>query len=94
MKSYASIDEIEGKYTVLELELIDTQTSEMISFKDKETVMLDVLTDEIITSVGEISEGDILVIEHENGNLISIYNKDDEEKQRRIELLNTILNNT
>ena len=94
MKSYASIDRGEGKYTVLELELIDTQTSEMISFKDKETVMLDVLTDEIITSVGEISEGDILVIEHENGNLISIYNKDDEEKQRRIELLNTILNNT
>ena len=93
MKSYASIDRIEGKYTVLELELIDMQTSEMISFKDKETVMLDVLTDEIITSVGEISQGDILVIEHEDGNLISVYNKDEEEKRRRIELLNTILNN-
>ena len=48
MRSYASIDRIEGEYAVLELELLDTNTSKITSFKEKETVMLDFYKDAII----------------------------------------------
>lgn len=93
MKSYASVDRIEGKYTVLELELLDAQVSKKVSFRDKETEMVDYLTDVIIQNVGEVNEGDILLVEHENGEISSIYQKDDEEKQRRIKEIKSIMQN-
>ena len=93
MKSYASIDRIEGKYTVLELELLDIYESKKVSFRDKETKMVDYLTDVIITNVGDVEEGDILLVEHENGEISSIYQKDDEEKHRRIEEIKSIMQN-
>ena len=93
MKSYASVDRIEGKYTVLELELLDAQESKKVLFRDKETEMVDYLTDAIIQNVGEVNEGDILLVEHENGEISSIYQKDDEEKQRRIEEIKSIMQN-
>lgn len=92
MKSYASVDRIEGKYTVLELELLDVEESKKESFRDKKTKMVDFLTDAIVTSVGNFDEGDIIVVEHENGDISSIYRKDNEEKQRRIEVLKSIMN--
>ena len=91
MKSYASIDRIEGNYTVLEVELLDTETSKITSFRDKETIMVDVLTDTMKSVIGEYDEGDIIVLDHEGEIINTFYEKDENEKQRRIEILNAMM---
>ena len=91
MRSYASVDRIEGEYTVLEVELLDTETSIITSFRDKETVIVDILTDTIMSVIGEFDEGDIIVLEHEGEIINTFYEKDEGEKQRRIEILNAMM---
>ena len=91
MRSYASVDRIEGEYTVLEVELLDTETSRTTSFKDKETIMVDVLTETIKNVIEEFEEGDIIVLEHEDEIINTFYEKDDNEKQRRIDILKAIM---
>lgn len=91
MISYASIDRIEGEYAVCEVELVSTIKSNTLSAKDKETNMVDIPVKVIINSVGECMEGDILVVEQKEGEIIYIYEKDKEEKQRRTELLKSIM---
>lgn len=92
MKSYASVDRIEGKYTVLEVELLDIDTSKITSSKDKDTIIIEILTNDIISSIGEINVGDIIIVENQDSNIIMFYGKDNNEKQRRIEILNSIMN--
>jgi len=87
MKSYATIDSIEGKYAVCELELVDTENSLQLSFIDKDTVMLDITLETITSIIGDVIEGDVLVLEHEDGKLQNVCYKDDAEKFRRVELL-------
>ena len=91
MRSYASIDRIEGEYAVCEVELVDTTESKTLSSKDKETNMVDILVQVIIDSVGKFLEGDILVVEQKDGEILIVYENDEEEKQRRIELLKSIM---
>ena len=91
MRSYASVDRIEGKYTVLEVELLDTETSKITPFRDKETIMVDVLTETIKNVIEEFEEGDIIVLEHEDEIINTFYEKDDNEKQRRIDILKAIM---
>ena len=87
MTSFASIDRIEGEILVLEVEMLPFEESKPEDFASKDTVMLDITRQQIPTDVGEVNEGDILVIEH-NGETVSfIYYKDEEERARRIELL-------
>lgn len=92
MISYASIDRIEEKYVVLELELIEKEKSKTTDFRSKETIMVNFLLEEIIKKVGAVTEGDILVVEHENEKIVEIHEIDSEEKQRRKKLLNEIFN--
>lgn len=91
MRSYASVDRIEGEYTVLEVELLDTETSKITPFRDKETIMVDVLTETIKNVIEEFEEGDIIVLEHEGEIINTFYEKDDNEKQRRIDILKAIM---
>lgn len=91
MKSYASVDRIEGEYTVLEVELLDTETSKITSFRDKETIIVDVLTETIKSVIEEFEEGDIIVLEHEDEIINTFYGKDENEKQRRIDILKAIM---
>ena len=91
MRSYASIDRIEGKIAVCEVELVEVQESKNIPIFKKQTEMMDVLVDKLSNKLGEVKEGDIIVVEHDEEDLIYIYSKDDEEKQRRVELLKQIL---
>lgn len=86
MKVYASVGEIEGEWAVCEVELVDIQTSKTLSFLDKDTEMCDVSL-ESIQEIGIVREGDILIVEYEEGNVTTIYGKDDEEKKRRVEIL-------
>ena len=87
MTSYASIDRIEGKFAVLEVEMLTFEESRPEDFATKDTVMIDVELQKIPSDVDEINEGDILVVEHDGENVTLIYYKDEEERVRRIELL-------
>lgn len=91
MKSYASIDRIEGKFAVCEVELIAVEQSRPEDFATKETEMLDILLQEIPESLGEIDEEDILVVEHDGKTISTVYSKDEEEKKRRVDLLRSIM---
>ena len=86
MKVYASVDRIEGEWLVCEVELVDVETSKTMSFMEKETEMCDVPL-EFTNTVGVVAEGDILVVEYEDGEVIEICEKNNEEKNRRIALL-------
>ena len=87
MTSYASIDRIEGKFAVLEVEMLTFEESRPEDFATKDTVMIDIELQKIPSDVDEINEGDILVVEHDGENVTLIYYKDEEERVRRIELL-------
>lgn len=91
MKSYASIDRIEGKFAVCEVELLPIEESKPEDFVAKDTEMLDILLQEIPENLGKVQEGDILVVEHDGENVTSVYYKDEEEKARRVELLKSII---
>lgn len=91
MKSYAAIDRIEANIAVCEVELLETEQSKTTDFFDKKTKMMDVLLEKIHEATESVEEGDILVVEHDGENVIYIYYKDDSEKQRRIEILQAIM---
>ena len=91
MKSYACVDRIEANFAVCEVEMVSVEDSALLDVSEKETMMIDVLVTDIIEVVGNISESDILVVEHLNENVINIYGKDEEEKQRRIERLTALM---
>ncbi len=85
MRSYAAVDSIESKYVCCELEMVDTEASKYISFADKECEMVDIPLEMVCQAVENVSESDILVVEHEAGKVVSVYGRDESEKQRRIE---------
>lgn len=87
MKSYASIDRIEGKFAVCEVEMIEIENSKTEDYCEKETKMMNILLEKITAKVGSVKEGDILVVEHNEEVVNEIYCKDEEEKQRRIAVI-------
>ena len=87
MKSYASVDRIEGKYLVCEVELISVEDRNREEYIPYDTTSMDIPLQEIPTSMGNVRDGDILIIEHDGENMISICCKDENEKARRLELL-------
>ena len=87
MTSFASIDRIEGKNAVVEVELLPFEESRSSDFADKDTVMMNITLQQIPNDFGEVNEGDILVVEHDGENVSMVYYKDEEERTRRIELL-------
>lgn len=93
MKSYAAIDRIEGKYAVCEVEYVNVDESLKLKFSEKRTEMIDIPMSTINGLVGEVKEGDILVVEHEEDEIMCIYNKDDKEKQRRNDIIRKIIEN-
>ena len=90
MKSYAAIDRIIGEYAVCELELVDVQESLNLSFLEKITTTEEILYETICQQIGEVKEGDIIVVEHNKGRILSVCYKDDAEKNRRIERIKAI----
>lgn len=90
MTSFASIDRIEGKNAVVEVELLPFEESKPEDFATKETTMMNILLERIPTDFGAVEEGDILLVEHDSENVIQVFYKDEEERTRRIELLRRI----
>lgn len=91
MKSYASIDRLEGLYVICEVELIEIQDSKNIDYCDRKTQMMDFLLDDVLNYVGYVMQGDILVVEHDGNGILQIYGKDYAEKQRRIKYIKRFL---
>ncbi len=87
MKSYMTIDRIEGQFAVCELELISVEQSIEVDYWKRDTEMIDVPT----SMLEEPEQGDVFMVEHERETLYRIYGKDNEEKQRRIEALKAIM---
>jgi len=90
MKSYASVDRLEGNFLVCEVELIEVEESNPTDF-DKPTEMIDIPVEQANAKIGMVREGDIIVVELEEGNVTEILCKDEDEKQRRIEVLKAIM---
>lgn len=91
MKSYASIDRIEGDFAVCEVEMIPIEESKTVDFANKETEMMDVQAINIQNAIGDFSEGDVLIVEHDENEITEVWSKDEEEKQRRVELLEKMI---
>ena len=73
MKSYASIDRIEGQFAVCEVELIPIEESKPEDFVIKECEMMDVSLRKIPFFIRKVKEGDILVVEHDGQNVTYVY---------------------
>ena len=91
MKSFAAVDRIEGPYTICELEMCPAEISNVADFFTKETIMIGIPIADIYNAIGNFREGDILVVEHDGNKVTTIYSKDEEEKQSRIELIKKII---
>lgn len=88
MISYASIDRIENDIAICEIELIPFYDSYAEDYAIKETVINEVSLRMIEESIDEVEEGDIIVVQQEDGKVVYVFYKDEDEKERRIEVLN------
>ena len=87
MISYLTVDRVEGNCAACELELIDVENSKNIEYKDRETLMIDIMA----YYLGDnIKGGDILLVEHYGEVIVKVLGKDEGEKRRRIEALKKI----
>lgn len=91
MESFASIDRIEGNFVVLEVELVRAQERAEYDFlDDDQTVFVDV-PKSMTAKLGEIREGDILLVTHQDEIISNIVCKDDVEKRKRVAKLEEIM---
>ena len=87
MISYASVDRIEEEFVACEVELIKIEESKPENFATKPTEMMDFPLEKIPYSIGTVIEGDIFVVEHNEENIVKIFYKEFQEKERRLEIL-------
>ena len=93
MRCYASVDRIVGKFAVCDINvfLLEDEELKTIGHEMTDWPMVDVPLQEIPDEVGEVDEGDILVVEYDGKNVTKVYSKDDEEKARRLKLLKELM---
>lgn len=90
MISYMSVDRLEGSIAVCELEMIWVEESKTEDFWKKETKMVDVPMKKFV-EFAPVSAGDIFVAMHNDGTVVEICKRADDEKARRAALLQTII---
>lgn len=91
MISYASRCQEEENIVTLDVEIVETEVRKLLEPRHVQSETMYVKLDEITAAVGETVEGDILVVEHDGVEVLKVLGKDDEEKQRRIEILNQLM---
>ena len=89
-ESYAAIDRIEDDYAVLEIELHSIKSNEEIPFPRRDCYMADVLLATLIKTLGQVKEGDVLIVQHDETQVIPI-RLAPEEKEARIEFLKKLI---
>ena len=87
MTSYANVDRIVDDFITCEVELIQVEDSKPENFATKPTKMMDIPLEDVPHSIGNVSEGDIFVVEHNKETIAKIWFKDPREKARRLEIL-------
>lgn len=92
MRSFASIDRIEYSYAICEVELVEEEISRWFDYDEKDTIMVDVPLKLIRETVGDVEEGDVIVVELNYGEVDYVYCRDDDEKERRLRELNNLMN--
>lgn len=91
MKSYASVEEIDERFAACELEMIPVEESKTCDFAQKPTEMIDIPIGMVTSVVPDIKEGDIITVIHGCGVVSNVCGRDDAEKQRRVELIKSLL---
>lgn len=86
MISFASIDRIVEDKAILEVLMHTTSESVALSPGELITGMVVIKTEKFPKEFEPYSEGDILVVNHEAGVISEILKKDEEEKERRIQV--------
>ena len=93
MESYFTIDHRDEKYLVGELEKIPTSDSVSEDYYDHDFERVEISVD-FIQDLGEtVGENDILIVEQEEGRIIRVCGKSEEEKERREAIYDKIMNN-
>ena len=69
MKSYMTIDRIEGKFAICELEFISTEQSAEVDYWERDTEMIDVPT----AMLKDPEQGDVFMVEHEKETLYLLF---------------------
>lgn len=91
MKSFVSVEELEGEFAVCELELLPIEESKTTYYSQKETKMVDIPMEMVTQVIPDVSEGDIIVVMHDGEAVESVCYRDNSEKERRIELIKAML---
>lgn len=91
MISYASRCQEERGVVTFDVEIVEPEVSKLLKAKQIQSETMYANLDDVTAAVGETAEGDILVVEHDGINIIKFLSKDDEEKQRRIEILSQMM---
>lgn len=90
MISYASVERIERGFLVCELELIPTKERKLVDFLEgNQTRFVNVRIENVLHLVN-VQEGDVLIVEHDETDIISVLGKSNHEKQRRIDFLSSL----
>lgn len=90
MISYMSIDRLEGDFAVCELNMVWVKDCKNEEYWKTETKMVDVPIEKF-ENCGNVSQGDIFVVIHNNGEDIEVCCKDEKEKARRIALKKALI---
>ena len=93
MRVFSSVDRIEGKYAVCEVNvfILEDDELQLIEHEITDRPMVDVPLQEIPEEVGKVNEGDILVVEYDGEKITKVYSKDEEEKARRLKFLKEVM---
>lgn len=86
--SFASVCSVEEEYARCEVEMISMDESLQVDSFKKECTMVEIPLMEIPC---EVREGDIIVVAHDDKNVIEVCGKSDQERQRRAERLCAII---
>ncbi len=90
IESYAAVDRIEGDLVILEIESYSITQNSDVPFSQRETFMAEISTITIISALGSIHEGDVLVVKHCTEEIHPVRFAP-EEKERRVAFLVSLL---
>lgn len=94
MRCYAAIEDIDDRCRVVKCEVtcMSVEESKTVSILEINTKMAYIGLDMVEKACGNIEEGDIIVVEYicSDNTIIAVYNKADDEKQRRMEFYSKI----
>lgn len=91
MISFASRCQEEKGVVTLDVEIVEKEVRVFLMPRQVQSEKMYMSLDELTAVVGETVEGDILVVEHDGVEVLKVLGKDELEKQRRIECLNSMM---